>query len=168
MKKRKLGLHKKVSAIFTGVPIQGKDDVPQSPDAPLKHPYYVAPEPPVTEHTTPAVTEPKQSIAAPSPPQSAPIEQPVEHEIEPEMEHGHEIEHDHEIEREIECDHEMEHDILNENKRLADENQRELMLRGAKAFDFLGDTVADRNGERVPSVGPELRPRDGGRVRDPG
>ena len=87
MAKHKRGLHKQISSIFGGVPIQKSNGAPQQPYAPAPDRCYderpkanerpwgppVPPKPACTEPKIPKIAEPQQPVQ--SPPKAAPTEQ---------------------------------------------------------------------------------------------
>lgn len=75
MSKHRAGLHKKVSAIFGGVPMPKDSDAQQLSGAPTpEHPNHIAPKPPAPSHMTPTKPKPEQPMQLP--PKAAPAKQP--------------------------------------------------------------------------------------------
>ncbi|MHC4157580.1 MAG: hypothetical protein ACYSSO_00730 [Planctomycetota bacterium] len=75
MSKHRVGLHKRVTAIFGNVAIAKDSDAPQPSDAPM--PERPAPKPPAPSHMTPTKPKPKEPVQPPPPPpKTAPAKQP--------------------------------------------------------------------------------------------
>ncbi|UCE98921.1 MAG: hypothetical protein JSV82_06965 [Planctomycetota bacterium] len=74
MSKHKVGLHKKVTAIFGNVTIAKDSDAQQPSDAPI--PQRPAPIPPAPSHMSPTKPKPKEPVQPPPPPKATPAKQP--------------------------------------------------------------------------------------------
>lgn len=72
MSKHRVGLHKKVAAIFGNVAIAKDSDAQQPSDVPM--PQRPAPKPPAPSHMTPTKPKPKEPVQPP--PKTAPAKQP--------------------------------------------------------------------------------------------
>lgn len=74
MSKHRVGLHKKVTAIFGNLAIVKDSDAQQPSDVPI--PQRPAPKPPAPSHMTPTKPKPKEPVQPPPPPKTAPAKQP--------------------------------------------------------------------------------------------